>query len=196
MKGKIETLKPADLVSRVNDWITLKSADSHGDVFTNKFLLQEEIWGYENGLYVPIGMLNLPVTLVYDDVFEQVTTKHLITLWSQFAGGNSENLPALSRRYLGPDKESEEHLLRERVWWPSEENPECLVTWGGSEHKEGSTMFDTLMRRHIPNFLKLYEKTRGKPGNLEYIQRVRKAFTDYRCLSEHSINKFYGGKTK
>jgi len=74
----MEQIKPIDLVKRLNAEIG-ELEDITGDVDRRDFLLSEELWGLENGVYVPVGNLVLPVKVEFDNVFSN--KEYMITLW-------------------------------------------------------------------------------------------------------------------
>jgi len=171
----MEKIKPIELTRNLNKLVG--QTNDKGQIYGNSYTLFEELWGLENGIYVPIGRLALPAIVQVDEVFPG--KDYQITLFSQFAGGDLSSCDniceGIVQRY-GAKETKDACLERDIVHYPSSGEVEILVTSG----ELNETPFDLIMKRHIPEFLKLYDQTKGMPATTESLQNIRKAFVDYR----------------
>jgi len=173
---EIEKLKPSELGSWLNP-------PAQGTAEYGCARLEDDVWELKDGIYQPIGRVQLPVRWGTSDIspnrgettrrtdigFLTIFNEHFFEDPESFMDEDCEwNFGMFSREKTaicgkyGPNIDSETIVLESIV---KDSNP-----------------FDLMMKKFIPDFLKLYDQARRKTANTESLQCIRKAFTDYRCL--------------
>ncbi|PIN77295.1 hypothetical protein COV15_02450 [Candidatus Woesearchaeota archaeon CG10_big_fil_rev_8_21_14_0_10_34_12] len=161
------TVKPIELVNELESFC---SEDHIGEAEQKYRVLEEELWGLENGIYVSIGKLHLPVVA---DSYKDTNPNGL---------GDSSIFTVFTNKFFSCDEEKmhDEYYPIHYEHKKCSDNPlEGGVTVINTFGRQNG-FFDAIMGQHIPKFLKLYDLAEKEPAMTEALQCIRKAFVEYR----------------
>jgi len=175
--NEIKKIKPIELVKKLDRWI-----DAGNETYQTDFvpyILEEELWTVESGIYRPLGKIQLPLlAAVHDHKEGEGYLYGVLSIFTNTFFENPESAP-FSINDFNNDYEGIWYLF-ESITHQITSNKKSLVQLIESSGKSNEVKpFDVVMQRHIPEFIKLYDQTKG-PATTESQQCIRKAFVDYR----------------
>jgi len=171
--AKNEKIKPIELVNILNE-----PHPYEGGIEESSAVLEEELWGINNGVYAPIGKLSLPVDYKKADNGPGVSSeKGIITVFNNSFFGDPHEFYTEELGFGCELKDLLDHVKGAvRGEYGSEIGSDTIVL----ETKGTENAYDLVMKQHIPKFLQLYDQVKGMSADRESLQCIRKAFTDYR----------------
>jgi len=171
----MERINTKNLISKLNEGVRPTDSENYGTI-SGGAILNEELWGKENGIYRPVGKLELPIQYVISGQGPEQTNIGLISIFNRsfFENPNLDGTPSSYETCIGLDGEE----FAEGIFGYLKESDQYKLDTKFIESTGLNVSGESMVSDHVSKFFELYSGLEGATKT-ESERMVRQSFTDY-----------------